>query len=146
MMTPNTLAPPVATAETLAAPLAAPKMRILYPSAALLAAAVMLVPQTGDAQTPKLRPDQQKLVEISVANVEPQYRAMAYEQMARTVAPYSEAMIAQMMSAAKTNLDGQKKQAAAEKAAKAAQLPEREATAEDKAFMRAQYEPVMRKH
>ena len=146
MMTPNTLAPPAATAETLTAPLAAPKMRFLYPCAALLAAAVMLAPQSGEAQTPKLRADQQKLVEISVANVEPQYRAMAYEQMAKTVAPYNEAMIAQMMSAASKNLDGQKKQVAAEKAARAAKLPEREVTAEDKAFMRAQFEPVMRKH
>jgi hypothetical protein len=146
MMTPNTLAPPAAAAETLSAPLAAPKMRFLYPAAALLAAAVMLVPQTGDAQTPKLRPDQQKLVEISVANVEPAHRAIAYEQMAKVVAPYNEAMIAQMMSAANKNLDGQKKQAAAEKAAKAKELPERQVTAEDKAFMRAQFEPVMRKH
>ncbi|HEV7693729.1 MAG TPA: hypothetical protein VGO52_23035 [Hyphomonadaceae bacterium] len=146
MMTPNTLAPPAAATDALIAPLAAPKMRFLYPCAALLAAAVMLAPQSGEAQTPKLRPDQQKLVEISIANVEPQYRTMAYEQMAKTVAPYNEAMIAQMMSAAAKNLDGQKKQVVAEKAAKAAQLPKRVATAEDKAFMRAQFEPVMRAH
>jgi hypothetical protein len=146
MMTPDTLAPPAAVTRTMARTIAPPKMRLLYPSAALLAAAVMLAPQSGNAQTPKLRPDQQKLVEMSVANVEPQYRAMAYEQMAKTVAPYNEAMIAQMTASAKTNLDGQKKQVAAEKAAKAAQLPERELTPEDKAFMRAQYEPMMRKH
>jgi hypothetical protein len=146
MMTPDTLSPPTASIETLAAPITAPKMRFLYPAAALLAAAVMLVPQTGDAQAPKLRPDQQKLIEMSVGNVEPAHRAMAYEQMAKVVAPYNEAMIAQMTAAASRNLDGQKKQAAAEKATMAAELPTREATAEDKAFMRAQFEPLMRKH
>ncbi len=44
---------------------------------------------------------------------------MAYEQMAKVIAPYNEAMVAQMTVAAKKNLDGQKKQVAAEKAAKA---------------------------
>jgi hypothetical protein len=144
MMTPDTLAPPAAAAAAKA--ITAPKMRFLYPLAAVLCAATMLAPPTGEAQTPKLRPDQQKFVEMSIANVEPANRAMAYEQMAKIVAPYNEAMVAQMTVAAKTNLDGQKKRVAAEKAAKAAKLPERELTPEDKAFMRAQYEPVMRKH
>ncbi len=141
MMTPETLAP----SANIAKAMSKPTMRFLYPLAAVLCAAVLLAPQ-GHAQTPKLRPDQQKLVEMSIANVEPQYRTMAYEQMAKTVAPYNEAMIAQMTAAASKNLDGQKKQVAAEKAAKAAQLPEREVTAEDKAYHRKQYEPVLRAH
>ena len=142
-MTPDTLAPPAGAA---AAAVAAPKMRFIYPLAAVLCAATLFAPPIGEAQTPKLRPDQQKFVEMSIASVEPANRAMAYEQMAKVIAPYNEAMVAQMTVAAKKNLDGQKKQVAAEKAAKAAQLPERELTPEDKAFMRAQYEPLMRKH
>jgi hypothetical protein len=51
-----------------------------------------------------------------------------------------------MMAAAEKNFAGQKKQAAVQAATKAKELPAREATAEDKAYMRAQFEPVMRKH
>lgn len=124
----------------------APKMRFLYPLAAVCLAVVFLAPSTGHAQTPKLRADQQKFIEMAIAGVEPAYRAAAYEQMAKTVAPMSEQMIAMAMTKAKTNKAEQAQQAKAEKAARDAAPKDRAVTPEDRAYHKAQYEPVIRKH
>lgn len=124
----------------------APKMRFLYPLAAVCLAAVFLAPSDAQAQTAKLRPDQQKFVEMAIADVDPAYRAVAYEQMAKTVAPMSESMVTMAMAKAKTNKTEQAQQAAAEKVARDAAPKDRELTSEDKAYHQAQYEPVIRKH
>ncbi len=110
--------------------------------AALLAATVLLAPNSGEAQTPALRADQKKLIEISIAHVEPAQREFAYAQMAKTVAPFNEAMIAQMTQAAQANTAKHK---AATKVV-AREEPAKEMTPEDRAFNKAQFEPVIRKH
>lgn len=119
-----------------------PDMRFLYPLAAICAAAVLLSPSTGEAQSSavKLRPDQERAVELALREVEPAMRPMARQQLAATFANFNEAQIAMMIA----RMD--------ESRAKAANAPApaieatRESTPEDIAFMRAQFEPVMRKH
>jgi hypothetical protein len=137
MMTPDSLAPPADAARTLTAP----KLRFLYPLAAVLTCTVLLAPPSAEAQTPKLRPDQTRAIEAALQDVEPAMRPMAREQLARTFASFSEAQIAMMMAKMNEN-----KTAAAAKPAKAVEAPKREATPEDLAYNRAQYEPVIRKH
>jgi len=58
MLTPDTLTPSADIAKAMVAP----KMRFLYPLAAVALAAVFLTPSAGDTQTSsaKLRSDQQK--------------------------------------------------------------------------------------
>jgi hypothetical protein len=107
---------------------------------------VFLAPANAHAQAPKLRPDQQKFIEMAIADVDPAYRAAAYEQMAKSVAPMSEQMISMAMAKAKTNKAEQAQQAKAEKAARDAAPKDRALTPEDKAYHKAQYEPVIRKH
>ncbi len=120
-----------------------PKMRFLYPLAAICVAVVFLSPAPGDAQTSgaiKLRPDQERAIELMLKDVEPAMRPMARQQLAASFVHFSEAQIA--MTVAKMN------QNRASQAATPAPAPEAEtfATPEDRAFMRAQFEPVMRKH
>jgi hypothetical protein len=138
MLTPHTLAPPADVAKSMTSQ----KMRFLYPLAAVLTCAVFLAPATGEAQTAsaKLRPDQQRAVEIALQQVEPAMRPMARDQLSKSFAPFSEAQIAMIIAKMEEN----------KKAAAAKPVPvvegERESTPEDTAFMKAQYEPVMRKH
>jgi hypothetical protein len=138
MLTPDTLAPPADVAKSVTSQ----KMRFLYPLAAVLTCAVFLSPTIGEAQTAsaKLRPDQQRAVEIALQQVEPAMRPMAREQLSKSFAPFSEAQIAMMMAKMDEN-----DKAAAAKPAPVVEV-ERESTPEDIAFMKAQYEPVMRKH
>lgn len=121
---------------------ASPKMRFLYPLAAVCVAAVFLSPGNGEAQTgaPKLRPDQERAIELMLKDVEPAMRPMARQQLAQSFAPFNEAQIAMMVAKMNENK--------AAEAAKPAPVVEVEtvSTPEDAAFMRAQYEPVMRKH
>ena len=120
----------------------APKMRFLYPLAAICTAIVFLSPTTGDAQpsAKKLRPDQERAIELALAEVEPAMRPMAREQLATTFGQFSETQIAMMVAQMKAN------------AMTAANTPppaveaETVATPEDLAFNKAQYEPVIRKH
>jgi hypothetical protein len=137
MMTPETLAPSadVANAAT------RPQMRFLYPLAAVLACAVFLAPTAGEAQTPKLRPDQERAIEAALKDVEPAMRPMAREQLAKSFGMFSEAQIAMMMAKMEEN-----RKAEAAKPTKVKEEPKRQATPEDLAFNRAQYEPVIRKH
>ncbi|MDP3493458.1 MAG: hypothetical protein Q8R82_10105, partial [Hyphomonadaceae bacterium] len=121
----------------------AQKMRFLYPLAAVCVAAVFLSPSSGEAQTgsaAKLRPDQERAIEAMLKDVEPAMRPMARQQLATSFASFSEAQVAMMMSKMTEN-----KAAEARTPAPVAEV-ERESTPEDIAFMRAQYEPVMRKH
>lgn len=131
---PSTQAANKATAQT---------MRFLYPLAAVCLAAVFLSPTSGEAQTAgaaKLRPDQERAIEAMLKDVEPAMRPMARQQLAMSFANFSEAQIAMMMSKMAEN------KAAEAKAPKPVVEVERESTPEDIAFMRAQFEPVMRKH
>ena len=138
MITPDSLAPPAEVART-ATQL---KMRFLYPLAAVCLAAVFLSPSTGEAQTSgvKLRPDQERAIELALQEVEPAMRPMARQQLAATFGNFNEAQIAMMIAKMGEN------RAAAAKAPKPVVEVERESTPEDIAFMKAQYEPVMRKH
>ena len=138
MLTPDTLAPSADVAKFVTSR----KMRFLYPLAAVLTCAVFLSPTAGEAQTAstKLRPDQQRAVEIALQQVEPAMRPMAREQLSKTFAPFSEAQIAMMMAKMEEN-----KKAAAAKPAPVAEV-ERPMTPADIEYNRAQYEPVIRKH
>jgi hypothetical protein len=137
MMTPETLAPSADVAKAVTTP----KMRFLYPLAAVLACAVFLAPNAGEAQTPKLRPDQQRAIEAALKDVEPSMRPMAREQLAKTFASFSEPQIAMMMAKMEEN-----RRAEAAKPAKVKEEPKRPATPADLAYNRAQFEPVIRKH
>jgi hypothetical protein len=137
MMTPNTLAPPASIARTAVAP----QMRFLYPLAAVLACAVFLAPAPAGAQTSKLRPDQERAIEATLKDVEPSMRPMAREQLAKSFAHFSEAQIAMMMAKMDEN-----RKAEAAKPVPVKEEPRREATPEELAFNKAQYEPVIRKH
>lgn len=119
-----------------------PKMRFIYPLAAFCTAIVFLTPTSGDAQTSskKLRPDQERAIELALAEVEPAMRPMARDQLAVTFGQFSEPQIAMMVAKMKEN------------ATAAANTPpptveaETAATPEDLAFNKAQYEPVIRRH
>jgi hypothetical protein len=121
---------------------AAPKMRFLYPLAAVCVAVVFLAPGDGEAQTgaAKLRPDQERAIELMLKDVEPAMRPMARQQLVTSFANFSEAQISMMIARMNANT--------AEAAARPAPVVEAEtvATPEDRAFMRAQFEPLMRKH
>jgi hypothetical protein len=117
-----------------------PSMRFLYPLAAACTAGVLLAPPPAHAQTPKLRPDQERAIEAMLQDVEPAMRPMARQQLATSFANFSEAQIAMMMAKIKEN------KAAAAKAPKPVAEVETPSTPEDIAFMKAQYEPVIRKH
>ena len=119
-----------------------PKMRVLYPLAAVCLAAVFMAPPSSEAQTgaAKLRPDQERAIEAMLKDVEPSMRPMARQQLATSFANFSEAQIAMMMAKMAEN------KAAEVKAPKPIVEVETVATPEDIAFMWAQFEPVMRKH
>ena len=136
MMTPETLAPSANVAKAVTRP----RMRFLYPLAAIAACAVFLAPSPAEAQTAKLRPDQERAIEAALKDVEPSMRPMAREQLAKTFASFSEMQISMMMAKMESN-----KKAEAAKP-KPVVEPERKATPEDLAYNRAQYEPVIRKH
>lgn len=118
------------------------KMRFLYPLAAVCLAAVFLSPSSGEAQTgsAKLRPDQERAIEAMLKDVEPAMRPVARQQLASSFASFSEAQIAMMMSKMAENNAGN-----ANTPAPVADV-ERASTPDDIAFMKAQYEPVIRKH
>jgi hypothetical protein len=120
----------------------APKMRFLYPLAAVCTAVVFLSPSSGEAQTgaAKLRADQERAIEMALQDVEPAMRPMARQQLAASFATFNEAQIAMMITRMNANR--------AEAAARPAPVAEIEtvATPDDRAFMRAQFEPLMRKH
>jgi hypothetical protein len=120
-----------------------PTMRFLYPLAAVCIALIFLSPAPGDAQTSgvvKLRPDQERAIELMLKDVEPAMRPMARQQLAASFGHFSEAQIAMMMAKMASNTSA--------RAATPEPAPEAEtfATPADRAFMRAQFEPVMRKH
>lgn len=121
---------------------AAPKMRFLYPLAAVCIAVVFLSPGNGQAQTgaANLRADQQQAIELALQDVDPAVRPMARQQLVASFANFNEAQIAMMIGKMKANR------------AEAAAVPtpvadvDTAASPEDRAFMRAQFEPLMRKH
>ena len=119
------------------------RMRFLYPLAAVCIAAVFLSPSSGQAQTGgavKLRPDQERAISLMLADIDPTMRAAAREGLAKSIAHLGEAQVALMVSKLAEN----KAAAAAEPAP--VTYVETPATPEDIAFMKAQYEPLMRKH
>jgi gas vesicle protein len=118
----------------------APRTWFIYPLAIACTAAVLFAPIHGNAQTPKLRPDQERAIEAMLQDVEPAMRPMARQQLAASFANFSEAQITMMMAKMKEN------KAAAAKAPKPVVEVETPSTPEDIAFMKAQYEPVIRKH
>ncbi len=120
----------------------APTMRFLYPLAAICTAIVFLSPGQSHAQTggPILRADQQAAIELALRDVEHAMRPMARQQLAITFANFNEAQIAMMV--AKISAD----RAGATTEPVPVEEAETAATAEDRAFMRAQFEPMMRKH
>lgn len=120
-----------------------PRMRFLYPLAAVCMAAVFLAPTTGDAQPSgaiKLRPDQQRAIELALQSVDPAMRAVARQQLAASFGMMSEAQIAMVI--AQMQADATDAKAAPEPAP----IADTVATPEDIAFMKAQFEPLMRKH
>lgn len=118
-----------------------PKMRFLYPLAAACVAAIFLTPTTGEAQSAggKLRPDQERAIELALNDVEPAMRPMARTQLAATFGRFSEAQIAIMVSQMKAN-------ASATPQPTLVTVAETVATPQDIAHNRAQFEPVIRKH
>jgi hypothetical protein len=105
------------------------RMRFLYPLAAVCVAAVFLAPASGQAQqgsAVKLRPDQERAITLMLADIDPAMRTAAREGLARSIAHLGEAQVALMVSKMAQN--------------------KATAAAEDIAFMKAQYEPLMRKH
>lgn len=133
-------APLPASSSHVAKSATVPRMLFLFPLAAACTAAVFLAPTPAHTQTPKLRPDQERAIEAMLQDVEPAMRPMARQQLATSFANFSEPQIAMMMSKMKEN------QVAAAKAPKPVVEAETPSTPEDIAFMKAQYEPVMRKH
>lgn len=120
-----------------------PRMRFLYPLAAVCIAAVFLAPASGTAQpngAPKLRPDQQRAIELALRDVDPAMRAAARQQLAASFALMSEAQIAMVVAQMQEN--------AVDAAAEPAPIlvADTAATPEDLAYNRAQFEPVIRKH
>lgn len=118
----------------------APKMWFIYPLAVACTAAVLFAPIHSNAQTPRLRPDQERAIEAMLQEVEPAMRPMARQQLAASFAHFSEAQIAMMMAKMKDN------KAAAAREPQPVIEAETPSTPEDIAFMKAQYEPVIRKH
>jgi hypothetical protein len=121
---------------------AKPTMRFLYPLAAVCIAAVFLSPSSGQAQThsSKLRPDQERAIEMMLKDVEPAMRPAARAQLATTFANFSEPQIAMMVAKMNEN------KAAEAKTPKPVVEVETVATAADLAYNKAQFEPVIRKH
>lgn len=122
-----------------------PRMRFLYPLAAVCMAAVFLAPTSSEAQLGgaiKLRPDQLRAIELVLKTVDPALQPIARQQLEASLAPMSEVQITMMIAQMQAN-------AADIKASpEPAPAPETDtvATPEDIAFMKAQYEPLMRKH
>lgn len=118
-----------------------PRMRFLYPLAAACVAAIFLTPTTGEAQSAggKLRPDQERAIELALNDVEPAMRPMARSQLATTFGQFNEAQVAMMISQMMANAN-----ATPEPTLVTAAEPI--ATPEDIAYNRAQFEPVIRKH
>jgi len=119
------------------------RMRFLYPLAAVCIALVFLSPPPGEAQTAevvKLRPDQERAIELMLQDVEPALRPMARQQLAASFVHFTEAQIAMTIAGMNANRVAP--------ATTPAPAPEADtvATPEDRAFMRAQFEPVMRRH
>ncbi len=112
-----------------------------YFIAALSVCLVCLIPLSGHADTPQLRPDQKRAIDLLVKDVDPAARDMARAQLAKTLAPFSEAQIA-MMLAQKTTND---KAEAAKPVSEPAAEPTGPASPEDIAYNRAQANPVIRK-
>ena len=78
---------------------ARPTARFLYPLAAVCVAAVFLSPSSGQAQTTqKLRPDQERAIEMMLKDVEPSMRPAARAQLATTFGNFNEAQIAMMVA------------------------------------------------
>lgn len=118
-----------------------PTMRFLYPLAAVCLAAVFIAPSPGEAQTgSKLRPDQERAIEIMLKDVEPAMRPAARAQLAATFGNFSEAQIAMMIAKMNEN------KAAEAKAPKPVVEVETVATPADLAYNKAQFEPVIRRH
>jgi hypothetical protein len=118
-----------------------PRMRVLYPLGAVCLAALFLMPSSSSAQTTaRLRPNQERAIELVLTDVEPAMRPMARQQLAASFANFNEAQIAIML--AKMN-DARPAQA---KAPTPIANVETVATPAALAYNRAQYEPVIRKH
>jgi hypothetical protein len=97
---------------------------------------------TQFAYAGELRPDQKAAVEKILATVDPSMREMVRPQIEQSIAYMNPQQVAMFV-------DGAAKQAASNNAAKQApvkETPKREATPEDLAYNRAQYEPAMLKH
>lgn len=117
------------------------KMRFIYPLAAVGVALVFLSPPPGEAQTgARLRPDQERAIELMLTDIEPAMRPMAREQLVKSFAHFTETQIAMVISQMQANA------AVAATAPKPAPAVETVATPEDLAFNKAQFEPVIRKH
>lgn len=118
-----------------------PRMRFLYPLAAACIALVFLSPPPGEAQAgARLRPDQERAIEMMLRDVDPAMRPMAREQLVKSFAHFTESQIAMVVSRIQANA------ASAPSAPAPAPEVETVASPEDLAFNKAQYEPVIRQH
>lgn len=120
-----------------------PRMRFLYPLAAACIAAVFLAPTSSEAQlgsAVKLRPDQLRAIELVLQTVDPAMRAAMRQQLTTSFAHMSEAQIAMMIAQMQANA------ADAKAEPEPAPVADTVATPADIAFMKAQFEPLMRKH
>lgn len=99
-----------------------------------------LLSVTGLALAAGLRPDQEAAVERMLAELEPANREAARAQIEQSVAGLSPAVISMLVN----NLDS--KQAAVRAAQPSAPQKKRQATAEELAYNRAQYEPALRRN
>lgn len=107
--------------------------------AAVLIGFVSAVPPSAHSQQPALRPDQARVLEIVLRDVEPGMRPYVREQMTQTLAPLNESQIQLMIDGLAANVS-----TAPEEIAVADDAPA-EISPEDLAYNRAQYEPVIRK-
>jgi hypothetical protein len=99
-----------------------------------------LLSVTGLALAAGLRPDQQAAVERMLAELEPAKREAARAQIEQSVAGLSPAVISMLVN----NLDS--KQAGGRASQSSIPQKKRQATAEDLAYNRAQYEPALRRN
>jgi predicted nucleotidyltransferase len=95
--------------------------------------------------TVKLRPDQRRAVELSIAGMEPSMRPFMFEQMAKNYASYDEATMKKLIKALEATASPEQL-AAADKAMKDDGPITGALSDGDFAYNRAQYEPVIRKH
>lgn len=110
--------------------------------AAAALCALMTTTANVEAQSPaRLRPDQQRALELTLKGVEPSMRPFLREQMAANLAPYSEAQIALLIK----GLEDSASTSSGDHADTEAEQRAEEISPADLEYNRKQFEPAIRK-